>query len=442
MKFYKFILLVIIVVLSACSSYPKYINDIKLYPQNTTYYLQDSSLNDTLANQKKLVKESLEKFYAPWSPNMETDSLEINKLYEYYSKKVTSLKTWAGYAENSLVRDTSLYEELNEQSELNGKFNTMVKGISIQRSNIRSNPTDKPYFLNFEKAGEGYPFDYWQKSTLPVGTPIFIYHEANGWSLITCHICSGWVKTVDIAYIEDDLINQIKSRNKIAIWQDDIPIYDSNVSYICTVDIGTILPLTKTDSLESEVLLFRKNKYGFASPTLGSISNNSVKDYPVKFSENNIAELSEKMMNQNYGWGGMYFNRDCSQSMLDLFMPFGILLPRNSSAQAKHGGRFVSMKDIEKREYKTFIIENAIPFKTLVRVPGHIMLYIGHIGSEPLVLHNIWGLRTKSFWGDEGRFIIGKTVITSLEPGLNVPDLADKKRLLNRIEGITLLGRK
>ena len=41
------------------------------------------------------------------------------------------------------------------------------------------------------------------------------------------------------------------------------------------------------------------------------------------------------MMGQPYGWGGYLFNRDCSLAMRDLFVPFGVWLPRNSSAQAK-----------------------------------------------------------------------------------------------------------
>jgi hypothetical protein len=64
-----------------------------------------------------------------------------------------------------------------------------------------------------------------------------------------------------------------------------------------------------------------------------------------------------------------------------------------------------------------------VPFLTLVRKPGHIMLYIGSKDGEPVVLQTIWGLKTRHR-GIEGRRIIGRTVISTLEPGADLPNLA------------------
>lgn len=51
------------------------------------------------------------------------------------------------------------------------------------------------------------------------------------------------------------------------------------------------------------------------------------------------------------------------------------------------------------------------------------MLYIGQRNGEPVVFHSVWGLKTK-INGKLGRKIIGGAVITTLEPGLEQPDLA------------------
>ena len=119
-------------------------------------------------------------------------------------------------------------------------------------------------------------------------------------------------------------------------------------------------------------------------------------------------------------------------------MPFGILLPRNSRQQANLGGIPISIKELSSTDKKKFIIENAKPFTTMIGMPGHIMLYIGHVDDEPLVFHNMWGVRTMHR-KTEGRHIVGKAVITSLEPGKELK-LVDKKRtLINRIEKITFL---
>jgi hypothetical protein len=56
------------------------------------------------------------------------------------------------------------------------------------------------------------------------------------------------------------------------------------------------------------------------------------------------------------------------------------------------------------------------------------------------VLHNLWGLRTRDWWEREGRLVIGRTVITTLQPGLELRDLdPGRGDLRTRIEGMTLL---
>jgi hypothetical protein len=45
------------------------------------------------------------------------------------------------------------------------------------------------------------------------------------------------------------------------------------------------------------------------------------------------------------------------------------------------------------------------------------MLYLGEHSGSSVVFHSVWGLRFQSLGGKEGRLRIGKTAITSLEPG-------------------------
>ncbi len=46
------------------------------------------------------------------------------------------------------------------------------------------------------------------------------------------------------------------------------------------------------------------------------------------------------------------------------------------------------------------------------------MLYIGAKEGQSALLHTILGLRTRSLTGQEGRWGIGRTVVTTLQPGL------------------------
>jgi len=77
----------------------------------------------------------------------------------------------------------------------------------------------------------------------------------------------------------------------------------------------------------------------------------------------------------------------------------------------------------------------------LIYLRGHIMLYIGEKAGEPLVFHNIWGLRTLKDDGSVGRFIIGRAVITTLEPGKELPNLIQEASILSKVQGMVILDK-
>jgi len=109
-------------------------------------------------------------------------------------------------------------------------------------------------------------------------------------------------------------------------------------------------------------------------------------------------------------------------------------------ADVKHdvaGAPYQSQPGQRERE----IIEKGVPWLTLVWRPGHIMLYIGAHQGQALVLHSLWGLKTRGQQGREGRQVVGRVVITTLHAGDELPHLARPEGLLlNRVEGMTILA--
>ena len=161
---------------------------------------------------------------------------------------------------------------------------------------------------------------------------------------------------------------------------------------------------------------------------------------PFPLTSRNIASLADAMAGQQYGWGGLFENRDCSSTVRDLFMNFGIWLPRNSGQQIKQGG-FVSLEGLDADTKTSVIRERAVPFLSLIGMRGHIGLYLGtSVVGEPLMLHNVWGVRTMLPGGGEGRAILGRLVITTLRPGESRPDVKPGL-FLYWIIGFTNLGR-
>ena len=100
------------------------------------------------------------------------------------------------------------------------------------------------------------------------------------------------------------------------------------------------------------------------------------------------------------GWGGLGGYRDCSSTILDVFLPFALPLPRNSRSQAG-AGRNVTIEQLSPAEKRERILIEAVPFRTILNLDGHNMLYLGVFEGSPVAFHTIWGLRTES--ADESR---------------------------------------
>lgn len=66
------------------------------------------------------------------------------------------------------------------------------------------------------------------------------------------------------------------------------------------------------------------------------------------------------------------------------------------------------------------------------------MLYAGSYRGRVVVFHNLWGLRTKNK-GVEGRYVIGRSVLSTLDVGKDLPDIDPDGLLINAITGMTNL---
>ena len=84
------------------------------------------------------------------------------------------------------------------------------------------------------------------------------------------------------------------------------------------------------------------------------------------------------------------------------------------------------------------IKDEGVPFATLLWLRGHITLYIGEYKGEPVMFHNVWGVRTNDGNG-EGRHIIGRAVVTSLQPGAELPNVRRENLILSRLQGMSIL---
>ncbi|QJT08673.1 SH3 domain-containing protein [Oceanidesulfovibrio marinus] len=383
------------------------------------YVSNDASTSLGSERQHELYEKYLTRFFGPWrmTKSAHTAREALWGLERYGSQP--------GYGENTLRRGPEFMDELRRESRPEAFPSEARRAITLRNTSMRVLPTNRPYFEDFDKAGEGFPFDYFQNTAVWVGTPVFISHvsASKAWLYAETAFASGWVPAEDVAFVSDSFVDEYQTGDYAALVEDDVPVTDPGGRYVFTAHVGAVFPRFGHEDAASaggyDVMVPVADTEGNAVIKMARLKPTDAVVMPLTFTSRNMAEVARVMVGREYGWGGLYEDRDCSSLLKDLFTPFGVWLPRNSRQQSKVGVA-TELKDLDREAKKERIIAEGLPFRSLLHMPGHIMLYLGEREGEPIVLHAVWGLRTKSEEGAEGRKIIGRAAITTTSPGMEL----------------------
>ncbi len=373
------------------------------------------------------------KYFMPWS----ISSIQLIKDRASWAN-IAFKKSGKYYGENLLPWNADDIEKIIDSTNFDG-FNTELKfAITIKNAQIRNLPTHKPFFRKTNLPGEGYPFDYMQNSRIHVNTPLFISHFSTdgSWAFVQSPFSTGWLPSESLVLLNPTQRYEFRNAKKIAIIKENVPIYSKAQKYITHAELGAIFPYVKEDDVFYYSYMYANTLEDFGKKISVRIVKSDAGIMPLVFNAKNISQVSTQLLGEKYGWGGYLANRDCSAMTKDFFAPFGMWLPRNSAAQ-KNAGTYISLKGLGDKEKEQMILENAIPFLSLIYLKGHIMLYIGEYKGKAMVMHNIWGIRTQTN-GKESRYIIGKAIISDLYIGANLDNVKDKSLLIHRVEGIMI----
>ncbi len=413
------------------------IQQIKFLPQDTMLYSKSLS-NSFFSNsfQKKMDKSFNKTYFKPWNMKKIRESKK-SAMWAFYAYSKAKM-----YGENHILLPKDWFKKQKENANFNNFNKINKKAITVVNSNLRNFPTNKPIFKDVRQAGEGFPFDYGQNSAIKANSPILISHYSKdrAWAYVQSSFALGWVEIRDIAFVDKKFQQKFQNNKYVVSIKEKFPVYDSIDNFKFYAKVGAIFPLLKEFKDSYEVIIALKNLSGNALISNTKISKNVVAKKPIDFNQINTALIANELLNEPYSWGGLLENRDCSATTKDFFAPFGIWLPRNSKAQVNSNiGNFISLKNLTPKAKEDIILAKAVPFLTIIYLKGHIMLYVGKYNGKPAVLHNAWGIKTIEN-GKEGRYIIGKTAITSLEPGKGLKGVDNKKSLLNRVRGMRILA--
>ena len=398
--------------------------DMKRIPQDPTYYAKQIKPWSKY-RQKRADEAYNRKYFKPWRLR----KLDIPaKDFGWEIRFVTKNKI---YTVNGKRIPESTYKRWIKNADYGAKDTKRYYAITTERTNVRALPTSAAFYLDPRRPGEGFPFNYNQNSALHMNVPLYVSHFSKDrkWAFVRASYAFGWVKVSDIAFVDKKFVRAFKNGNYAVTVKDNLRLYDEKGKEVSFVKLGTLFSIAKDGK---RYLCAARTATGQAVIKKVQVRKRGIiARKPLPFTPKNVAKVASEFYNEPYGWGGGYGCRDCSATTRDFLGVFGIFLRRNSSKQAQDG-ESVSIKGLSPEAKKRKIIQEAEPFRSLLYVPGHIVLYLGEYKGEPVIMHTYWGIRKN----DGTKLITGRTIITTTEPGKERRDTRERSRLIRTLKTI------
>ncbi len=415
------------------------IQDLQLLPQKPSAYVDANGTDDLLwLGAEARAADWLGRFFGPWSQKR-PQLKRRNALWG-----IKRFKGVQGYDATGRPLPAGRLAELTAECRAKAYPNVTRKAIATRNTSLRVMPTMEPFYFDPKLPGEGPPFDHFQNSAIWAGTPVFVTHKSRSGRFyhVEAGFAAGWVPAQDLAWADDAFIKQYRTGSYAAILRDKVPVRDASGRTLFATHIGAVFPTRGPAPEEGPVTILAPvaGPGGLARVAVARIEPGQGGLWPRKPRAREVARISDEMAGQRYGWGGVNEDRDCSAMVRDILAPFGLWLPRNSAPQSK-SGRVVNFEGLDDAAKERIILAEGVPFRTLIALPGHIMLYVGQRDGKAIVFHNIWGLRTESPTGVKGRRVIGRAVCTTLAPGKELEDVRRADKLLvTRARSMVILG--
>lgn len=363
----------------------EYIEELHSIPQDISYYTKNLQSIE-LSTQEAFEKE----YFRPW--NIQKCSITVDDAMWAHK----SYNAQNSYGDNLQPLSDTFFEKVLQNANYKEYTTVNKKAVTTRRLDIRAMPWDKPVFLDPKRAGEGFPFDYLQNSSIGANKPVIISHYSKDkkWVFIESSFTYGWVESSDVVIIDEKYTKLWQQAEQVFLIKDGVPIYSEDGRFLFYSQIGMMLPLIDENETEYTVLTVKSYKDSKAFYLKSKIAKEAAQKGILEFSSANIDKIIKEISKSNYGWGGLYGQRDCSSTLRDFYAPFGLWLPRNSYQQSV-AGEVIDVASLNNEEKEKSIKTKAIPFRTLIYKRGHIGLYVGIYNNRAIIYQNVWGVKTK-----------------------------------------------
>jgi len=304
-------------------------------------------------------------------------------------------------------------------------------GMVVRRADLRAFPTR---LRVFHSAGDT-DIDRFQESALFPGDPVVVVHESRdgAWQFVVSQRYAAWIEKQYVAEGDRDAIFAWGRRAPFLVvtgatartaYTPEGPAV-SDVQLEMGVRVPVLAEWPPMDAVNGQLAAAahvielpvrgEDGRLSFA-PALLPRSADVASDY-LPLTEANIIRQAFKFLGERYGWGHSYNARDCSGFASEIYRSFGVLIPRNTSAQAVSPALNRLPFDAgEPHASRLRKLRGARP-GDLVYMPGHVMMIIGHVDGEPFVIHDTSGMSWKPDGADDLlRLPLNGVVVTPVVP--------------------------
>ena len=302
-------------------------------------------------------------------------------------------------------------------------------GMVVRRADLRTFPTHLRVF----STPDDRDIDRFQESALFPGTPVAVVHRSRDrrWLFVLSETYAAWIEADAVAFGDkpgifahtrripflvvtgaqvrtvhtperpqvSDVVLDMGVRLPLAPWPADEPLNGQHPGFGHVVE----LPVRNEDGALAFV------------PALVPRSADVAGDY-LPLTRANLIGQAFKFLGERYGWGHRYNARDCSGYVSEIYRSFGLLLPRNTSAQSRSPGLEGVVLDSSTGHDERLRLLRESRVGDLVYIPGHVMMVLGHVDGETYVIHDTSGM---SLLGEDGqlrRYHLNGVVVTPLLP--------------------------
>lgn len=318
-------------------------------------------------------------------------------------------------------------------------------GLVTRRAALRTFPTQERIF----SSNDDTDIDRFQESALFPGDAVAVLHEsADGqWLFVASERYNAWIEKIAVAtgpagqvlgYGQQGPHRVVTGAIAFTSYTPEQP----QLSRL-QLDMGVRVPVLADWPVDKPVngqhpytawvvqLPIRKADGSLALvPALLPRSEDTAADY-LPLTPRNLITQAFKFLGERYGWGHSYDTRDCSGFVSEIYRAFGVLMPRNTSAQAISPALDRIAFDKRDGAAKRLAAVKELQVGDLVYIPGHVMVTLGHDQGLTYMIHDTAG---GGWAGPDGKRVsahLNGVSVTPLEPMLASDTVTYVDRITN-----------